>query len=220
MSFYYRNIIVLSAAVLISACGSVIGDEGYFHDRSNDYLKSKNGHALVIPPHLNRDNISNYYTISKVRAAPATTKLPPGSLKGIVNARRDPVMQAATNKAQLATMKNAVGLVIEQPLAQAFATVGTGLERQHIKIGKADRAAHVYDIVDLYATFDIERPDTPVYRLHLTAMGQDKTQITVKTLSGQPVNKGTQERLLGGLKKGIAGKFRTLGMTEWFRKFV
>lgn len=48
----------------LSGCGVLFGDDGYFRNRDDDYLKADNMEALKVPPHLNSDAIGELYRVA------------------------------------------------------------------------------------------------------------------------------------------------------------
>lgn len=54
------------SAFLLSGCGFLFGDEGYFRDRSNDYLKARTLPPMQVPPEVDERVLGELYVIPEV----------------------------------------------------------------------------------------------------------------------------------------------------------
>jgi outer membrane protein assembly factor BamC len=58
-----RKIVVLLVPLMISGCGWLVGDEGFFRDRSNDYRKARSIPAMQLPEGKSAAGIEQIYAI-------------------------------------------------------------------------------------------------------------------------------------------------------------
>lgn len=79
MKYCLFSLLILVSA-LITACDTIYGDQGYFHNRSNDYRTAVNGPVLRIPAPLSAEKISDQYVIHLEGHTSPPSLLPPGSL--------------------------------------------------------------------------------------------------------------------------------------------
>ncbi|MEH6588844.1 MAG: outer membrane protein assembly factor BamC [Halioglobus sp.] len=58
-----------SVLVLLSGCGSLFGDEGYFRDKSNDYKKAPETARLKVPAGMSEESLLDIYAVPQVQDA-------------------------------------------------------------------------------------------------------------------------------------------------------
>ena len=61
-----KRILVGAVLLQLVACGSLFGDTGYFRNRSDDYLKSREVSAIVVPSGLDSEALKTVYVIPPV----------------------------------------------------------------------------------------------------------------------------------------------------------
>lgn len=77
------NILKVSLFLLMMmqlvACSKVVGEHGIIHNKTENYLESRNGVTLKAPSHLSATKLSSHFIIPSNHAKTEIAPLPPGS---------------------------------------------------------------------------------------------------------------------------------------------
>ncbi|MBS0359608.1 MAG: hypothetical protein JSS53_10080 [Proteobacteria bacterium] len=212
-----NHIVVASLIALsLSGCNKLVGDDGLVHNRENDYLVSKNGKDLEIPPNLNGDRISKHYYVPEHHGTVMTSTVPPGSLaaktgEGMIHGKH-PALNNSAFSMGVSQDKSPI-LVVNIPSTEAWSAVGSGLYRQGIRVVGVNEDEKVYVFLDTYATDDKVNRLTPVYEMHIGA-SEGKSLVWVTGMGGKPTYPGVSTRLLKMVQSGMEGK-SNLTLMQW-----
>lgn len=207
----------------LSACSTdLIGDKGVIHDRSNQYLESRNGRTIEVPAHLSRAKVSDYYVVPTAkRQTSGVIPLPPGSLvsqlaKTDIHARHALPAEAVT----LVERKGAEPyMVIDEKADDALLNVASGAKKRNIPILSVDPKRHTVTVMDIYQTFDVVTEHTPTFNLTVEQKNK-KSKLMIRDMKNQAINKNTAKRLLAELEDGLHGKKKSGSLTDWFRSKI
>lgn len=206
----FRFALGLLVLPLLGACDVLIGDSGYIHNRSNQYLASSQGAPLVVPANLSKSQITRYYDIPEVKGELGVSMAPPGSSaeragfgKHSAGLPTQPAIEQ--HDLILASRDKHNILIINQQFSQAWSFVGSALQRRRIPILIHKRTIKTYFIADTFITDDKINADTPIRQVHLSQFG-NKTEVLITDNKGKAVNPATSQRLLEDLRLGLLGK--------------
>lgn len=80
MQNYFKNILIILFALVLSSCSRIYGDRGLIPNRDTDYLRARSVAPLKIPPGFTSEAIQNEYPVSE-KTYPGNPKpdlIPPG----------------------------------------------------------------------------------------------------------------------------------------------
>lgn len=211
-----KNLLVVGLSLLsLASCTRLFGDDGVIHDRSNQYLKSKNSHRLVTPKGVDGSGITDNFYIPTTNVTHGTTPLPPGSQVAHMAAVDIRSRQALPADAVVREQyQGEPSLVIKEDLSDAMMAAMSSAKKRSIKVVDTNVKLRTVTILDTYSTFDRVASDTPVYLVRFFP-GQHDTRIVLRSKDNKPINVSTAKRLLGELEAGLYGKKKYTGIMQW-----
>lgn len=212
-------VMLAMGCTVLTACTDLVGDHGVIHDRTNQYLESRNGRALEVPRNLSRAKISDYYMIpSARRQTNGVTPLPPGSLVSQI-AQTDLRGRHAlpSDAVTLVEKKGAEPyMLIDEKSDDALLNVASGAHKRNMPVLSVDRKQHTVTVMDIYQTFDVVTEHTPTFNLTLVPE-QKKTKVLIRDQKNKVINVNTAKRILAELEDGLHGKRKSGSLTGWIR---
>lgn len=122
-------ITLLVGTAFLTGCANPFGQQGYFRDRSTDYLREPSHNTITLPDGMEAKPLGNVYAIPELHKPttppPSAFDVPtPGQRLKMVQGGH--VSKESSDKAQW--------LYVEQPLPQVFRSLNDFLESQQIEI--------------------------------------------------------------------------------------
>jgi uncharacterized lipoprotein len=206
----FRFHMAFMTLAFLAGCDAIVGDSGVIHDRSNQYLASREGRPLVVPPNLSKEQISDTYAVTAVDGELGVNLAPPGSLAAESGLSRHsaalPILPAISEyQIKINTEGKQTSLVLDQSFTKAWTFIGSALQRRRLPILVHKRDLQTYFIADTFYTDDKITKDTPIRQVHLIDEGPN-TRIIVLSNESKPLNPAIQKRLIEDLKLGLLGK--------------
>lgn len=85
---HLATFILISASLVLSACSTFTHDDGYFHDRTHDYIYAKSLPPMATPTDVKMQGIVSYYPVAHPPKTGALTRpvslVPPNLEKNAV----------------------------------------------------------------------------------------------------------------------------------------
>lgn len=228
-----RFLFTIILTLILNGCSSWFGQNSFIHRHETQYLKSNSTAPLQLPAGMNQVNITDDYPVpTTVNASPVKSinLTPPDSLAANIEAGKvsaavlkQPLpattvtnktnltnSQSTNTKANIVT-KSAITvmsnntILLNQPIAQAWRSVGNALKQANYKIIMQNQTRNIYYIVDTAQTDGKLNLKTPIIQVHLQST-DNYTQITLTDNDGKIVTENVTQRILTDLNNALNDK--------------
>ncbi len=174
----FNSALVVALATGISACGSLFGNEGYFRDRGDDYLKSDTIPPMKVPENMQTGAVEQLYVIPGTKVeeqefAEESYEVP----------RPQPLAaNQATEQVKIQRLGQNRWILINKPPSEAWPRVRNFLSRTGLQVAFTDATNGIIETSWLQFKDDPENRDR--YRLRIEQGVQpDSTEIHVLHMS-------------------------------------
>lgn len=221
-----RHFILIGCTISTVGCSPI---KNYLDNRENLYLKSHESAPLKVPAGLSSSNVGQDYVIPAAAGQKATQPpalLPPDSLadeiaqgkvsKSALKQREKeatknpnpPQSMNSTNhpsESLVSSSINGTNLQLNQPLPEAWSTIGTTLTQAGYRILVQNPNTKTYYVLDTKAKLTKE---TPIYQIHLhkNRLG---TQVSITDNNGAEVPAEVAQPILNNISGKLANNIAT-----------
>lgn len=178
IKFVFKPACVLAAAVALNGCSTLFGEEGYFRDRGDDYLKADAIPPMNIPAELDQGPMDQLYTVP-ASASNADYEYP--------EEFEVPRPQAlATNQLEEKVKIQRLGanrwILINTPPSEVWPRIRSFLSRTGLQVAFTDATNGIIETTWLQFKTDLDNKDR--YRLRIEQGVQpDSTEVHVLHMS-------------------------------------
>jgi uncharacterized lipoprotein len=215
MHHVVKYVLPMSLAMTLLGCSNVFGQRGVIHDHATDYQGSVDVAPLVIPAHLSGSKMGDDYVVPKARNRGATkppSLLPPESLPDQI--ARGQVH--AGGASDIGVTRNRQSLLIAQDFPLAWSRFARVLRSAGYKVLVEDPKIATYFILDLPATNNTAKKDTPIYQVRLKPVA-GATEVRLASQEGHPLNDIIVNRVFNDISDALAGNGKNT-TTAWLHR--
>lgn len=213
--------LTLGAAVGLSGCSALFGNEGYFRDRGDDYLKAESLPPITVPSGADASTLEQLYVIPPV----ASNELE-GSERFDVPRPQPLAANMLTEKVKIQKLGSKRWILINTRPSEVWPRVRNFLSRNALQVTRTDAAAGIIDTAWLQFKSDVDQknkyriqieqgvqPDsTEIHVLHVSAAVSDSTSAPVEW-PAQSVDQERESWMLDELAATLASEV-TSGATS------
>lgn len=242
LRFLFMTVLTL----LLNGCSSWFGQNSYINRHEAQYLKSNSVAPLQLPVEMNHADITQDYPVptiintspvkpikltppdsladnietGKISAAVLKQPVPATTSTNKTTSTNSQVINTKTNiiaKSAITVMSNNA-ILLNQPISQAWISVGNSLRQLDYKIIMDNPTRNIYYIVDTAQTEGKLNLKTPIIQVHLKS-AEHYTQITLTDNDGKQVIDEVAHRILTDINNALNNKSSSkLPLVKWLQK--
>lgn len=210
-----KNLFLLMMLCALINCSST---KSHFNKKKYAYLAADNGPLLVVPPDLNRQNISRHYIIPKAeKGQPGISTLPPDSLVA-EKISQEYILATPGAAEMLMTIDNfndLPALFVGLEFDRVWAAMPQAFKNQEMVVVDTSKELNRYVVVDPYQTGGRLAANSPRYQVFILPR-RGRTVIYLVDDLGRPIEEKENIRVIKAIASGLQGK-RNQSASGFFR---